>query len=647
MKRLCLLPLLLICFVLVAAPVHQGTRYYPVLGGMERIQWLLQNEMNSITGEVGTWLERDVESKIAFTSGWAEFTPQATAAYAEQDIVCSTIITRAAGVGILGKFRCTTDGSFYPLALVTSTTPTWGATHVEAAFHRAATALSLTATYNATAGPIIATFVADGTEYKLALIADGTAGYKYLIKGGAFANWTLLFRSATGNTASLYAAMAGYDAAFGADFCRGPLSAIPLNNPLLLDTFSGTFGTPDTYGNPWLHAGTWATAGGVASNTPVAGAELCTSLVNGTSYPFETFTAVGRDITSAINTTGFGTGLSPTFATIVGQWFKISLDSIIINSGASPWLVLANGEAGSAQIAITSPATQQLKTGKILTAHASASLQMSVGNGIATDFAAAGLSCKPLPISTLIASQFLVTTDVLAEAVLTAYTLGTQAGIVQSDRPFAFPANANAASGQNVIVLKNLTNAIPDSDSITIKHPITPTTYTIASVSALVGGVQTLTLDSNLVEAVSADDMVGVNWASWNGTLTYFDGGGNIKLDEIKAGVYTNRGSTAKAFSANARFIVRKIGSEYRIFYGESLIGTAITTVDAAAMVGTYWGMFSTDASNTFNSIRADDTGNVTNSNSILDKDSQDTSSLMLPKEYCPDTYWREEVGNG
>ena len=29
-------------------------------------------------------------------------------------------------------------------------------------------------------------------------IADGTAGYKYLIKGGAFANWTLLFRSATG-----------------------------------------------------------------------------------------------------------------------------------------------------------------------------------------------------------------------------------------------------------------------------------------------------------------------------------------------------------------------------------------------------------------------------------------------------------------
>ena len=159
--------------------------------------------------------------------------------------------------------------------------------------------------------------------------------------------------------------------------------------------------------------------------------------------------------------------------------------------------------------------------------------------------------------------------------------------------------------------------------------------------------MQTLTLDSNLVEAVSADDMVGVNWASWNGTLTYFDGGGNIKLDEIKAGVYTNRGSTAKAFSANARFIVRKIGSEYRIFYGESLIGTAITTVDAAAMVGTYWGMFSTDASNTFNSIRADDTGNVTNSNSILDKDSQDTSSLMLPKEYCPDTYWREEVGNG
>jgi hypothetical protein len=208
--------------------------------------------------------------------------------------------------------------------------------------------------------------------------------------------------------------------------------------------------------------------------------------------------------------------------------------------------------------------------------------------------------------------------------VISAYTLGSQAGIVQSDRPFAFQANADAADGQAVIVLKGVTTAIPDTDTITIKHPITPTTYTIASVSALAGGIQTITLDSNLVEAVSADDWVGVDWGAWNGSLHYFAGDGTMKIDEILnvAGVatYTNRESATKAFSATARLIVRKIGSEYRLFYNEALIGTE-SAIDAGAMTGTYWGMFSTLAANTITSFVVYDTGIVTATyNSALDR---------------------------
>jgi hypothetical protein len=126
-------------------------------------------------------------------------------------------------------------------------------------------------------------------------------------------------------------------------------------------------------------------------------------------------------------------------------------------------------------------------------------------------------------------------------------------------------------------------------------------------------------LDSNLVEAVSADDWVGVDWASWNGSLHYFDGVGYLKIDEILAGVYTNRESAVKAFSAAARLIVRKIGSEYRLFYGEALIGTESSVV-AGAMTGLYWGMFSTLAANTITSFVVYDTGNTTNAYSTLDK---------------------------
>jgi hypothetical protein len=130
-------------------------------------------------------------------------------------------------------------------------------------------------------------------------------------------------------------------------------------------------------------------------------------------------------------------------------------------------------------------------------------------------------------------------------------------------------------------------------------------------------------LDSNLVEAVSADDWVGVDWASWNGSLHYFDGAGNLKIDEILAGVYTNRESAACAFSAGDRLIIRKIGSEYRAFYAGVLKGTESAVV-AEAMTGLYWGMFSTLAANTITSFVVYDTGNVTNAYSTLDKYSRD-----------------------
>jgi hypothetical protein len=255
-------------------------------------------------------------------------------------------------------------------------------------------------------------------------------------------------------------------------------------------------------------------------------------------------------------------------------------------------------------------------------------------------------STKILPISTLITNQVLSTTDVLAEMVISAYTLYSQAGIVQSDRPFAFKANANAAAGQTAIVLKGLTHAVPDTDTLTIKHPIAGgTIYTIASVGAMAGGIQTITLDVNLVEAVSADDWVGVDWASWNGTRHYFDGEGKLKIDEILAGIPTNRLSASKAFSAGARLMVRKLVSEYGLFYGEALIGTT-SAIAAGAMTGLYWGMIVTDPATTITSFRVDDTGNVSGWWNFLNRYTFDDLSF-LKQQIAPDSYWMPEVANG
>lgn len=631
------------------------------------IKYLLRDEftsplpagsVNGTNAEPGPGVRtvRDVESKIALSGGWAEFTPQATAVYAEQDLVFSTpVITRTAGVAVFNKFRCTTDGSFYPLALVTSATPTWNATHVEAGFHRAATALSLTATYNATAGPIVATFVADGTLYRLGLVADGAAGYKYYIKGGAFTYWTLLFRSAIGATASLYAAMAGYNAAFGADFARSPV-ALNVSNPLLSDTFSGTFGTPDVIGAVWTDAGTWATAAGVVACTPVAGTtnlvanpEFTTNTTDWASVAGATLTrrdyATAPDIDPTGGADNYGMEVANTGtanarglndgAFTLGNWYRAE---------ANGYAPSANTTVNAHKMEFVNAAVDSLsKTGTTedvwqtltLTMRAKAILYQlllyctgsTAGDLTHWDKA----SVKLLPISTLITNQLLSTTDVLAEQVISAYTLGTQVGIVQADRSFAAKAAATAAAGQAVLSLKEVTGVGGVGLAVTDGITVNGTVYTIASVT---GGsnvayndttkTQTITLGANLGADVAADAKVGLDWASWNGSLHYFDGSGNIKVDEIKAGVYTNRGSTAKAFSADARLIVRKIGSEYRIFYAESLVGTAISTIAAEAMVGTYWGLFSTLPANTISSFCVYDTGAVTACYSNLDKFSQD-----------------------
>jgi len=515
------------------------------------------------------------------------------------------------------------------------------------------------------AEPSITTVVSNYSAnytYKTAIISRNVGGMLFIKEINTYPNFTLLYTHVTYNEANSYVGIihAGTaDILVREDFIRIP-QTLWLPTPLLSDGFGSTFGTSDGLGHAegiagglgsgggdldWFTAGTWATGSGVVANTPVEGT---VNLTDGNMEAVGTasWTAYGSSVLAKVadeRTGGAGSqSMSITNGAAaygsayqqltfpIGSWLKLSGWGKMITAGNTLDLIMySNAFVSQIATAVFNSTSWQYQfcIGRVVGATNARVFIGNKTNTLGNEGRFDDLSLYQMPISTLITNQSLTTTDVLAEQVISAYTLGSQVGIVQSDRPFAFKANANAASGQNVIVLKGLTSAVPDTDSITIKHPITPTTYTIASVSALAGGVQTLTLDANLVEAVSADDWVGVDWASWNGSMHYFDGAGNIKVDEILAGVYTNRGSTGGApatFSAGTRFIVRKIGSEYRIFYKEALVGTAISTIVAGAMTGTYWGMFSTLAENTISSFCVYDTGAVTNIYSSLDKYSFD-----------------------
>ena len=88
-----------------------------------------------------------------------------------------------------------------------------------------------------------------------------------------------------------------------------------------------------------------------ATALPAEGAELLTGLTNGRSYPFNTFTSNGRDITAAIETSGdFAGGASNQFSIVDETTYKVTFD-LTYNSGSDTLrVVLADNANGAATL---------------------------------------------------------------------------------------------------------------------------------------------------------------------------------------------------------------------------------------------------------------------------------------------------------
>ena len=83
-------------------------------------------------------------------------------------------------------------------------------------------------------------------------------------------------------------------------------------------------------------------------NDTTVGSELLTGFTNGTSYPFDTFTSSGRDISAAIETSGdWGGCVSNAINVTAGEWYKCTFD-LTYNSGTDDIrMAIANNPSGA------------------------------------------------------------------------------------------------------------------------------------------------------------------------------------------------------------------------------------------------------------------------------------------------------------
>jgi hypothetical protein len=99
----------------------------------------------------------------------------------------------------------------------------------------------------------------------------------------------------------------------------------------------------------WWRMGDDDDAGGTTiRDLGVIGDELVTGFTNGSTYPFDTFASSGRNITSAIETTGnYGGGASNSFAVTEGEIYEVTFDLTYTSGSTNVRAVIVNDADGA------------------------------------------------------------------------------------------------------------------------------------------------------------------------------------------------------------------------------------------------------------------------------------------------------------
>ena len=136
--------------------------------------------------------------------------------------------------------------------------------------------------------------------------------------------------------------------------------------------------------------------------TITLGNELLTGFINGTSYPFNTFTSSGRDISAAIETSGDWGGCSSNSLNVTaGEWYKCTFN-LTYNSGTDTIrMTISNGPGGasSAQANYIWTNTNGENTVYFKIASTDSAAYLQIGTGEAADvinFSMSDISLKKI-----------------------------------------------------------------------------------------------------------------------------------------------------------------------------------------------------------------------------------------------------------
>jgi hypothetical protein len=200
------------------------------MGGGAGITYLLRDEFTTAEASPiasprtcepgpGTLTIVENDGALNISAGSMVFTAQTTPAWGDLGVI-GTALTRAEGL-VLSVIRTQASNKYsHPIsfqnlnALPNADTPA----NSDASFYIPATA-NVLASYNGNNGAVYVATLTTDVPHQYAIVLRSAGAY-YLIKGGIYTEWTLVWVTKLGTTATLYPAIESYNAAGTADSLR-------------------------------------------------------------------------------------------------------------------------------------------------------------------------------------------------------------------------------------------------------------------------------------------------------------------------------------------------------------------------------------------------------------------------------------------
>lgn len=495
-------------------------------------------------GPGGNRTVTDANSKLTIASGLLSFATGGSGS--GNPGLWYDALTRAAGLVLIGQLKDT--GSTTNVAEVgwdsdTTVTLTEG-------FRLTTSGISILT--QGIAALVVGTFT-PGTDYVFVAVlrASGTAFFVKASTGNFYLLW--MSSSGTGNLRPSLQTR-GTAAVMTSDYIRVPVTTF-LPTPLASDGFPTAFGTTDGTGHAetsgigaggsgltWTGA-TWSVSGAKAINTPGVGSELLTD--------------PGLEAwASATNLTNY-------------------TESIAGTSTANQETTGVHGGSNAIRMDIDA-------SNNLVQISQTVTLPLGAWN-LCSYWAKASATGKTMRVASSTAAYRNIDRDPG-----TTWTQFFEVGRCTSANPTVFFRSVAGTSGS--VYFDDLS-----IKALTLADLFSSVSVSTADVVADVNVVVTSGTQAGLVLNLDSTSSPA------NFVIAYHDGI-NAKLEKCVAGVYTTVITAAVTYSAGATLRVTKIGTAYRLYYNNALVGSG-TISDAGIISNTRHGLFSTYSANTLDNF--------------------------------------------